>query len=55
MALHDRDVFRYFATGFAGLSVVTDSLCAIKYATVKPIRDEDGIIVDFETTGDFPK
>ena len=55
MALHDRDVFRYFATGFAGLSVVTDSLCAIKYATVKPIRDEDGISVDFETTGDFPK
>ena len=55
MALHDRDVLRYFATGFAGLSVVTDSLCAIKYATVKPIRDEDGIIVDFETTGDFPK
>ncbi len=55
MALHDRDVLRYFATGIAGLSVVTDSLCAIKYATVKPIRDEDGIIVDFETTGDFPK
>ena len=55
MALHDRDVYRYFATGFAGISVVTDSLCAIKYATVKPIRDEDGIIVDFETTGDFPK
>ena len=55
LALHDRDVYRYFATGFAGLSVVTDSLCAIKYATVKPIRDEDGIIVDFETTGDFPK
>ncbi len=55
MALHDRDVLRYFATGMAGLSVVTDSLSAIKYATVKPIRDEDGIIVDFETTGDFPK
>ncbi len=55
MALHDRDVLRYFATGIAGLSVVTDSLSAIKYATVKPIRDEDGIIVDFETTGDFPK
>ena len=55
MALHDRDVLRYFATGMAGLSVVTDSLCAIKYATVKPIRDEEGIIVDFETTGDFPK
>ena len=55
MALHDRDVRRYFATGMAGLSVVADSLSAIKYATVKPIRDEDGIIVDFETTGDFPK
>ena len=55
MALHDRDVLRYFATGMAGLSVVTDSLCAIKYATVKPIRDEEGIIVDFETTGVFPK
>ncbi len=55
MALHDRDVKRYFATGIAGLSVVADSLSAIKYATVKPIRDEDGIIVDFETTGDFPK
>ncbi len=55
MALHDRDVLRYFATGIAGLSVVTDSLCAIKYATVKPIRDEEGIIVDFETTGEFPK
>ena len=55
MALHDRDVYRYFATGMAGLSVVADSLSAIKYATVKPIRDEDGIIVDFETTGEFPK
>ncbi|MCD7739173.1 MAG: formate acetyltransferase, partial [Lachnospiraceae bacterium] len=55
MALHDRDVRRYFATGIAGLSIVADSLSAIKYATVKPIRDEDGIIVDFETTGDFPK
>ena len=55
MALHDRDVLRYFATGLAGLSVIADSLSAIKYATVKPIRDEDGIIVDFETTGDFPK
>ncbi len=55
MALHDRDVLRYFATGIAGLSVVTDSLSAIKYAQVKAIRDEDGIIVDFETTGDFPK
>ena len=55
MALHDRDVLRYFATGIAGLSVVTDSLSAIKYGQVKVIRDEDGIIVDFETTGDFPK
>ena len=55
MALHDRDVLRYFATGIAGLSVVTDSLSAIKYGQVKAIRDEDGIIVDFETTGEFPK
>ena len=55
MALHDRDVRRYFATGVAGLSVVADSLSAMKYAEVKVIRDEDGIIVDFETTGDFPK
>ena len=55
MALHDKHVKRYFATGIAGLSIVADSLSAIKYATVKPIRDEDGIIVDFETTGDFPK
>jgi formate C-acetyltransferase len=55
MALHDRDVLRYFATGIAGLSVVADSLSAIKYAQVKVVRDEDGIIVDFETTGDFPK
>ena len=53
MALHDRDVRRYFATGIAGLSVVADSLSAIKYAKVEPIRDEDGIIVDFKTTGDF--
>ena len=55
MALHDRDVKRYFATGVAGLSIVADSLSAIKYAQVKAIRDEDGIIVDFETTGEFPK
>ncbi len=55
MALHDRDVYRYFATGFAGLSVVADSLSAIKYAKVTPIRDEDGIIVDFKTEGEFPK
>ena len=55
MALHDRDVLRYFATGVAGLSIVADSLSAIKYAKVKVIRDEDGIITDFETTGEFPK
>ena len=55
MALHDRDVKRYFATGVAGLSIVADSLSAIKYAKVEPIRDEDGVIVDFKTTGDFPK
>lgn len=55
MALHDRDVKRYFATGIAGLSVVADSLSAIKYAKVKPIRDNDGIVVDYEIEGDFPK
>lgn len=55
MSLHDKDVLRYFATGIAGLSVVTDSLSAIKYGQVKVIRDEDGVIVDFETSGDFPK
>lgn len=55
MALHDRDVKRYFATGIAGLSVVTDSLSAIKYAKVKAIRDEDGLVVDYEIEGDYPK
>ncbi len=55
MALHDRDVKRYFATGIAGLSVVADSLSAIKYAKVKCIRDENGIVVDYEIEGDFPK
>ena len=55
MALHDRDVKRYFATGIAGLSVVADSLSAIKYAKVKPLRDADGIVVDYEIEGDFPK
>lgn len=55
MALHDQDVRRFFATGVAGLSVVADSLSAIKYAKVKVVRDEDGIAVDFIREGDFPK
>ncbi|MCC8168858.1 MAG: formate acetyltransferase, partial [Oscillospiraceae bacterium] len=55
MALHDREVKRWFATGIAGLSVVADSLSAIKYAKVKCIRDDDGIVVDYEVEGDFPK
>ncbi|MFM2481604.1 formate C-acetyltransferase [Celerinatantimonas sp. YJH-8] len=55
MALHDRDVYRTMACGIAGLSVAADSLSAIKYAKVKPIRDEDGIAVDFEIEGDYPK
>ena len=55
MALIDTDVRRTFATGIAGFSHVVDSLSAIKYAKVKAIRDESGIVVDFETTGDFPK
>ena len=55
MALHDNNVRRFFATGIAGLSCATDSLSAIKYAKVKPIRDENGIAVDFEIEGDFPK
>ncbi len=55
MALHDREVRRLFATGIAGLSVVSDSLSAIKYAKVKTIRDEKGICKDFEIIGDFPK
>ena len=55
MALHDRDVKRYFATGIAGLSVVADSLSAIKYAKVKTIRDENGIVVDYDIQGEFPK
>lgn len=55
MALHDRDVKRYFATGIAGFSVVADSLSAIKYAKVKTIRDENGLVVDYEVEGDYPK
>ena len=55
MALHDKDVTRWFATGIAGLSVVADSLSAIKYAKVKVIRDETGLAVDYEVEGDFPK
>lgn len=55
MALHDTNVTRFMACGVAGLSVIADSLSAIKYAKVKAIRDENGYIVDFETTGDFPK
>ncbi len=55
MALHDKKVTRWFATGIAGLSVVADSLSAIKYAKVRVIRDENGLAVDYEVEGDFPK
>ena len=55
MALIDTDVRRTLATGIAGFSHVIDSLCAIKYAKVKPVRDENGIAVDFEIEGDFPR
>lgn len=55
MALHDKKITRWFATGIAGLSVVADSLSAIKYAKVKTIRDENGIVVDYEVEGEFPK
>ena len=55
MALHDEHVHRWFATGIAGLSVVADSLSAIKYAKVKVVRDETGLVTDYVTEGDFPK
>ncbi len=55
MALHDTKVGRFFATGIAGLSCAVDSLSAIKYAKVTPIRNQEGLIVDFHTEGDFPK
>ena len=55
MALHDKEVTRWFATGIAGLSVVADSLSAIKYAKVKAVRDAEGIAVDFETEGEYPR
>ena len=55
MALHDKDVTRWFATGIAGLSVVADSLSAIKYARVKAVRNEQGLAVDYQVEGDFPK
>jgi formate C-acetyltransferase len=55
MALHDKRVTRWFATGIAGLSVVADSLSAMKYAKVKVLRDENGLAVDYEVEGDFPK
>ncbi len=55
MALHDAEVKRWFATGIAGLSIVADSFSAMKYAKVKVIRDEDGLAVDYEIEGEFPK
>lgn len=55
MALHDQAVMRTMACGIAGLSVVTDSLCAIRYARVTPVRDETGLVVDYIVDGEFPK
>lgn len=55
MALHDRDILRTMATGIAGLSVAADSLSAIKYAQVTPVKDENGLVVDYKTEGEFPK
>ncbi|MCA1921172.1 formate C-acetyltransferase [Buttiauxella noackiae] len=55
MALHDRDVYRTMACGIAGLSVAVDSLSAIKYATVKPVRDQSGLAVDFVIEGEYPQ
>ncbi|WBW99809.1 formate C-acetyltransferase [Oceanirhabdus sp. W0125-5] len=55
MALHDSDIHRYMAFGIAGISIVADSLSALKYAKVKPIRNEEGIAIDFEIQGEFPK
>jgi formate C-acetyltransferase len=55
MALHDRSIYRTMACGIAGLSIVADSLSAIRYARVKPVANDDGLIVDYEITGDFPK
>ena len=55
MAFHDKDIFQTMACGIAGLSVAADSLSAIKYAKVKTIRDENGLVVDYEVEGDYPK
>ncbi|XCB29613.1 formate C-acetyltransferase [Arcanobacterium hippocoleae] len=55
MALHDSDIMRTMGCGIAGLSIVADSLSAIKYATVTPVRDETGLVVDYKTEGEFPR